>query len=160
MSDKSEILELQMKLLAQIGGRFYNKLQEAKQKGISDDFYQNATALINQLSGSPDSGALEAMNNIQEDVAATKSFLDRWDRFADKEEYSEVLKSIRATLTALTDFKSTLDGLSTEERREVERYANLGRSVQRGNNNSGCLSVISFVTVGLLSMIYTINYWV
>jgi len=155
--DKSYTLERQMHTLARIGQEFYSTLEEAQRRGLQREFLADASALINQLSGGPDAGAIQAMRDADRDVAATIQFIDKWSEYDGRNGYREVLQAARRTLQALSEFRNTVNRLTSRERAEIKAQARMGRLA----GGKGCSVVILIVFIlisGAILSVFMVDF--
>ena len=125
--DKSRDLERKMRNLAHIGQEFYSSLQQARSSGAPSEMIADADRLLELLSGGPNAGALQSMNDAERDVIATREFVEKW-----KDRATPLGTGLHSTATrtlrALTEFRDTVAALTPSERRDVERTAAIGRT--------------------------------
>ena len=136
--DKAEILEGQMLSLAQIGQEFYSNYKRAESIGLDSEFLNDTNTLIALLSGSPDSGAIQAMNDADRDVVAVEQYLKKWSVKESESEYRNVINSAKNTLIVLAQFRDTVNSLSVGERLQVASQVSLGRAAK----GKGCMPII------------------
>lgn len=127
MSKIDQIIDC-MTDLAAIGPSFAAAVQRASSQCNSPEFIQDANQLLHQLSGDPSAGAIEAMRDAPRDLNATSSFLNRWRKRRQLPGFSEVIRSAEGIEQTLQRFTAVLGSMSSMEREEANRQAQLGRA--------------------------------